>query len=303
MVHSGAAAKTMKAIKIISVVLITLIILAGSALFFIGVLKPKPGGIYVNTNPESGVYINEAFVGNTPLKLPKEAGEISLKLVPKITDQNLLPFETKITLVSGIETVVEREFGNTEESSSGDIISFEKESGTNAGLIVISTPDNAQVSLDGTPRGFAPVKATSISPADHQITIKAPGYTDRIMTVKTMAGYRLTLFAKLAKLSVEQTQATPTPAPTVQSFVTILDTPTGYLRVRSEPGSKGEEIGQVKPGQKFPYLDTDTASGWYKIRFEEPTAGLPNGIVGWVSNQFASQATQSATLASPSLNR
>jgi len=290
----------MKIFKIVSVILITLIILSGTTLFLVGYFKAKPGGIFVDTSPASDVYINEAFSGKTPLKVSKDAGEIMLKLVPQVTDQNLLPFETKITLVSGIETVVEREFGKTEDTSSGDIISFEKEGGSSAGLVVISTPDNAQVLLDGVPRGFAPYKTSTISPADHQITVKAPGFIERVMTVKTRAGYRLTLFAKLAKSAEEV--PTPTPVPAIETFITILDTPTGYLRVRTLPGTKGEEIGQVKPGQKFPFLEEDTASGWFKIRFEEPKAGLPNGISGWISNQFATKPSGTATPSATPVN-
>ncbi len=248
----------------------------------------------MDTSPGSGVYINNNFVGKTPFESSQKTGEITLKLVPLVTDQKLLPFETKITLVAGIQTVVRREFGTTEDNSSGDIISFEDEGSRLTGLIVISTPENAQISLDGVPRGFTPYKTETITPAQHQITVKAPGYIDRVMTVNTKVGFRLTLFAKLAKVSQLPTPS-PTPAIMVQSFVTILNTPTGYLRVRTEPGTKGEEIGQVKPGDKFPYLDTDASTGWFKIQFEAPTAGLPNGIMGWVSNQFATKSDQTAT--------
>ncbi|MFS6568009.1 PEGA domain-containing protein, partial [Staphylococcus aureus] len=115
----------------------------------------------VDTSPVSGVYINGNYLGKTPFTTSQAAGEITLKLVPTITDQNLLPFETKITLSQGIQTVVRREFGNTEDTSSGDILSFESQGDTTAGLIVISTPDNAQVSVDGVPRGFAPYKTGS----------------------------------------------------------------------------------------------------------------------------------------------
>src|SRR5258706_1368795 len=285
---------TMKTLKIIVIVVATIIILAGTTFFLVGYLKPKPGGIFVDTSPASDVYVNENFSGKTPLKLSMSSGTISLKLVPQVKDQNLLPFETKITLVSGIETVVEREFGITEDASSGDIVSFEKEGTSASGLVIISTPDNAQVLLDGVPRGFAPYKTSTIAPAEHQITVKAPGFIDRIITVKTRAGYRLNLFAKLAKSTQEET-IVPTPTPQVTVFVTILDTPTAYLRVRTLPGTKGEEIGQVKPGQKFPFLEKDEATGWYKIRFEEPKAGLPNGISGWISNQFATKPDESAT--------
>lgn len=278
----------MKTLKIIAVTIVTTAILLTTGLFLIGYFKPKPAGILVDSSPASSVYVNGAFIGKTPIQKTIEAGVIDLRMVPEINDQNLIPFETKVTLVSGIETVVRREFGKTEIESSGDIISFERESGTDASLIVISTPDNAQVSIDGTPRGFAPYKTSGISPAEHQVTVKAVGYSDRIMTVNTKAGYRLTLFAKLAQTS-ESPTPTPTPTPGSQYFVIILATPTGYLRVRTGPGTAGEEIGQVKPGDKFLYIGTDFATGWFKIQFEEAKPGLPEGIVGWVSNQYAEE--------------
>lgn len=295
MIHSGL----MKTFRIILIIVATVVILSATAFFVIGFLKPKPSGIYVNTNPQADVYINGNFVGKTPFQKTIDATTINLKLVPGISDQNLFPFETKITLVSGIQTIVRRQFGETEDGSSGDIISFEKDGGTEAGLIVISTPDNAQVSIDGVVRGFSPYRVSSISPANHQITVKAQGYTDRVLTVSTKAGYKLTLYAKLSKdVAGASTSATPTPTPAPKAFVLILNTPTGYLRVRSEPGTKGEEIGQVKPGEKYPLLETDTQTGWVKIQFEEVQPGLPDGISGWVSNQYAREvsATGSAEI-------
>ncbi len=277
----------MKTFKLVLIILVSVLIVIATIFFMIGYFRPEPAGISVSTNPQSNVYINGEFVGKTPLQKTLEVATISLKLVPEISDQNLLPYETKITLVSGIQTIIRREFRSTEEESSGDIISFEKTGGRDAGLIVVSTPDNAQVSIDGVPRGFAPYKVTSISPAQHQVTIKAEGYDDRVMTVKTLEGFRLTLFAKLGRNTIESNiGVTPTPTPVPTSWILVLDTPTGYLRVRTGPGSKGEEIGQIKPGDKFPLLETDEETGWYKIMFVEPKAGLPNGITGWVSNQY-----------------
>ena len=293
----------MKTLKVVLIVLVSLIVFVGAVLFIIGNLKSKPGGILVDTSPAASVYVNGELVGKTPLQKTYDAGEITLKLVPLIADQNLLPFETKITLVSGVQTVVRREFGIDENSSSGDVISFEHQGGQEASLVVVSTPDNAQVNIDGVVRGFAPYKTSSISPAKHQITVKAPGYSDRVMTVNTALGYQLDLFAKLSKAGVTLNPSpTPTPVSTqsAQTYVEILSTPTGYLRVRTEPGTAGEEIAQVKPGDKFLYLGEDTSTGWYKIQYEEPKAGLPNGVAGWVSNQYSKIVDQQGQTTTPS---
>lgn len=281
----------MKTIKVIAITVLALSVLGLASLFLIGYLKPKPGGMFVDTTPTSNVYVNDVLVGKTPFKGMYDAGEIDVKLVPQAQDKNLVPFETKVTLISGIQTVIRREFGKTEDESSDDIISFDKEDTQTTSLIVISTPENAEISLDGIARGFAPYKTTTISPAEHTITVKSPGYADRTMSVKTFLGYRLTVFAKLGK-ATDQIQASPSPTPistsAAKTYIQILDTPTGFLRIRTEPGAAGEEIAEVKPGSKFQYLETDTSTGWYKIQYQDPTAGLPDGIVGWVSNQFTS---------------
>lgn len=290
----------MKPLKTVFIVLISLLILSGTAYLVLIFMSPKQAGIQVRTDPPSSVYINGAMVGKTPYKGTRDAGEITVKVVPDATDKKLLSFETKITLVSGMVTVVTREFGETEEMSSGDVLSFDKLHSKETSLVVVTTPDNAQVSVDGVPRGFAPYKSSVISPSVHQVTIKAPGYADRVMTVNIESGYRLTVFAKLSKAGQANLSPTPGPEATVlKKYVEILSTPTGFLRVRTEPGSAGEEIAEVKPGSKYVLLETDQATGWFKIQYEDPKPGLPKGISGWISNKYSKiveESSQEATV-------
>jgi hypothetical protein len=280
----------MKVFKIVIISLVALTALITATFFLIGYFREKPGGVLINTSPVSDVYINGSLVGKTPYTGTYKAGEITIKLVPGSPSRDLIAYETKITLIPGIETIVRREFGKSEDESSGDVISFDKIGGRETGLIVISTPENAQVSVDGLPQGFAPYKTSGISPARHQITVKAPGYTDRVMTVNTQIGFRLSLYAKLAKVITPQ--PTSAPAPVERTYIEILSTPTGFLRVRSGPGATGSEIAQVKPGDQYLFLDEDVATGWVKIQYEAPAAGLPNGIEGWVSGQYIKKITK-----------
>lgn len=281
----------MKALKTTIVVLVILIVFVALGFFLVGYLKPKPGGLLVDTTPSSNVYINGNFIGKTPYQGTNVAGQISLKLVPIITDQNLIAYETKINLVSGIQTVVRREFSTSEVSSSGDVISFDKLNSNSSGLIVTSTPDNSQVLLDGVVQGFSPYNLSSITPGSHQITIKSSGYSDRTMGVKAQSGYKLLVFAKLAKSETIIPVASPSPTPisTNKSYILIGNTPTGFLRMRTEPGTLGEEIAELTPGNKYLLLEVDAATGWYKIQYQDSAPGLPNGIVGWISNQYSSQ--------------
>lgn len=275
----------MRTFKIVVITVLSVGFLAAAGLFAIGYFKPKPGGIFVISTPTSSVYINGQMVGKTPYEAMFDAGTISLGLVPDSTDVQIVPYEAKVTLVSGVKTVVRRELGKTEEASSGDIVAFEKEGGKTTSLVIVSEPDNSQVLLNGTPRGFTPFKSSSLSAGEHQVTIKSPGFVDRTLTVNTITGYKLTIMAKLAKVPDEpRVEAAATE---IKTFIEILDTPTGFLRVRSEPGAAGREIHQVKPGEKYLFLEEDAATGWFKIQIEEPKTGLPEGRMGWVSNEYS----------------
>ena len=68
--------------------------------------------------------------------------------------------------------------------------------------------------------------------------------------------------------------------PVVIQQVKILDTPTGYLNVRSGPGTNFEQIGRVNPGEIYDLVSEDLDAGWYQIR-------LDNGQNGWVIKQYS----------------
>jgi hypothetical protein len=279
----------MKTFNIILITSVSLIVLVFTALFLVGYFKPKPAGIKITTNPTSSVYIDGVFVGKSPYEGTHSPGQIILKLIPDSENQNLLPYETTLTLVSEIQTIIDREFGKTENESSGYVISFEKTGGTEASLVVITRPDSAQILIDGVSRGFAPYKVSAISPAMHKIAVRSPGFSDKEVTIKTIVGYKLVFFAKLSigdsvEKQVAESSETKT---TAKTFVQILDTPTGFLRVRSKPGSSGEEIAEVKPGDTYPFLGDDAETGWFLIQYQEPKSGLPSGITGWISGEYS----------------
>ena len=56
----------------------------------------------------------------------------------------------------------------------------------------------------------------------------------------------------------------PDPA---KPFVTIKDTPTGFLRVRMEPSTAATEAAQVKPGEKYVFPKSEV--NWKKITEKE----------------------------------
>jgi len=270
----------MKKVRTVILILLGLGILGGLVFFLVGYFNRGNAGILVESTPGSNVYIAGEQVGRTPYEANLSPGEIVVKLIPDAADRALAPFETKVTLSPGIKTIIRREFGETEEASAGEIVSFEKVGDKEVSISVVSVPNSAQITIDGAVRGFAPYKTTSISPGEHSLVVSSQGYIDRTITVKAASGYRLTAVVKL-KPSGESLPEEKVEGEEVEKkiMVEILTTPTGFLRVREEASTLAKELTQVKPGERFPFLEEDTQDNWFKIEYEE-------GKEGWVTGQY-----------------
>ncbi len=275
----------MKKLSIVLAVIGVLILLTGIGYFLYGYFKSKEAGISVNSNISSTVYINGIRVGKAPYDGTRKPGDITLRLVPDGASGASF-YETKLSLGSGIKTIVTRNFGDSDDTSSGQIVSFENIGGSDASFSVISVPDSAQVSLDGNIIGFAPIKVSAISPGSHQLIVSSDGYQEENISINTVPGYKLTAIIKLAKENTPQ--PTPNPQPRTKTFIEIQSTPTGFLRVRDNPIITASEVAQVKPGEKFPLVKEDPNSGWFEIEYI-------SGQTGWVSNQFAKKVEEIAT--------
>ncbi len=258
-------------------------------------------GLKVDTSPPSLVFVNNTQVGTTPVDQLLFPGEATVKVVPDSTSSAVSAYETKVTLTSKTYTVIRRDFGTTDADSAGETISLSPQPEVSPTLnVVTSSPDSASVMVDGQPQGFTPLSLTSIDPGTHQITVSAPGFSSRTMSVQTVASYKLSLTVKLAASSASVPlpvmppsaspsaalfpAASPSPAPVSllpRPYVTIIDTPTGFLRVRSAPSLAGKELGQVKPQTSYPLLDSKTP-GWYLIQVQ-----LDATSSGWISSQYA----------------
>lgn len=254
--------------------------------------KEPNAGLKVDSRPSSQVYVNNQLIGSTPIDKVFQASEITLKLIPDSTSSAVSAYETKVRLNSNTYTVVRREFGDSDTSSAGDVVSLQTDSAKSASLsVVTSVPDSASVSMDNQPLGFTPLVVSDIGIGSHQIDISAPGFVSRTILAKAVAGYKLALSVKL---SGSLPQITPYPSPATpsatlspslpsKSSVTIGETPTGFLNVRSQPTLGGSIVGQVNPGKSYPVLDKQP--GWYLIQ-----ADLTATSSGWVSSQYATPA-------------
>lgn len=274
----------------------TFLILSSIALYFIGASSRKPNaGIKVTSLPIATVYINGDQVGQTPYAGQMKSGDVIVKIVPQTTDKLLVPYETRVKLNSKIETVVDYTFGETDETSQGKIISFEKVSSKETSLAVVTRPGSADVFVDGKSAGFSPMKTDLFDPGQHELKISAPGYKEVISEINLVQGYKLTAVIKLAPSGEVAITPTPSPEENVKiTLVEIIDTPTGYLRIRATPSASGELLGEAKPGERFRYLETDSGTGWYKVEYLD-------GKEGWVSNKYSKIIEDVLTTPTPSV--
>jgi len=271
----------MKVVKIILLTIFLVLLIVLGTLFITGYFSPPKAGLLVDTDPPSTVFVNGERVGTTKYDGVFKPGEVVVKLVPESFDKPLPPYETKVKLVSGVKTIVQRIFLESDEKSSGAIISFEKSDSKNAQISVVSIPDTAQVLLDGQVRGNTPFKLSSVSIGEHTLTLKSQGYEDKEVDVMIYKGFKLTAVFKLSpKEEQGQMEENPTPEPVREEKVKILETGTGFLKVRLEPSTLTREVGRVTPGESYKLLDTDDKTGWYKIEYKD-------GEEGWVSNKYA----------------
>jgi uncharacterized protein YgiM (DUF1202 family) len=293
---------------VVTVLLILIIGLIVKSVFF----KNADAGLRIESIPQGEVFLNGQSVGKTPFESEKlTPGEKTIKIVPDSSFGNFTNWETKIKLTSGAMSLIKREFAETDNKTSGEIVTFEKTTDKKStSLLIISIPDSVVVKVNGESRGFTPVSLDKLSEGEYEITLSAPGFNERIVNLKLFYGFKSTLNVKLSAIDEGTITPTPTPAPITtgtviptpssktptpsakitpivtkgptptipeKPYILINETPTGWLRVRSDAAATASEIGKVYPGETYALLDEK--SGWIKINYKTDT-------IGWVSGQY-----------------
>ncbi|MCX6791661.1 MAG: PEGA domain-containing protein [Candidatus Gottesmanbacteria bacterium] len=262
---------------------------------------PKQGELRVNSNPGAAIFLDNKNIGRTPFPSEKiNAGSYTIKLVPDSATTQFASWEGQIVIGQGLLTYVNADLTESELSSAVDVLWLEKISSKQSELSVTTNPDGASVLVDDVTRGVTPISISNITPADHTVTVTSVGFLTRTLKIRTTPGYRLIATMKLGLSSGEQIpeasptptlapsgKVTPTPKTATSSaqinpekpYLVVKDTPTGFLRVRMEPGTNATESARVNPGDKFTILDTQivSATNWYQIRYDATNTGWVSG--------------------------
>lgn len=273
-----------KVLLFLAPLLIAIIIFFG-ILFFLD-RKTGKGALQVTSVPQSKVYLENKLIGTTPLCACDlgqmlTVGDYAVKLVP--TDGNFRPFEEKITINKGTLTVVDRTFADNGESDGGIISLSPLNNKKDIEVLVISLPDKANVLLDNNPVGTTPLLLKQVSESDHDLRLTLNGYKDKSIKIKTALGFKLSSLiflgvnANLTTVPIASPQALLIPTVAV-SQVLILNTPTGFLRVRGDSSVGSLEIAKVLPGETYELISEK--EGWFEIK-------LTDEKKGWISSSYA----------------
>lgn len=226
-------------------------------------------GVKITSLPGGTVFINDKEVGKTPFQDENlSPGNYSVK----ITGSNEL-WQGDVLLTKGTVTVINRELAESIASASGEVLTLTPGSG----MVVTSSPNGADLEIDGQSYGRTPLSINAIKPGEHVFILTHDNYLKR--SIRALLPEKLSLHLDVdlaiteADLSSQQS-----PSPIVQiAKVTVVSTPTGFLRVRDRPSLQGLEVAKVYTGDKLTLIEDLTS--WIKVR-------LDSGIEGYVSSSY-----------------
>ena len=247
-------------------------------------LSNKKSAVEINSYPVAKVFIDGKEMGLTPYRNRSlSPGEIDLKL-----EANGKSWTKKIKLQNNISTVVDWEFGDSDETSGGYVLYLEKTGDKkNAGLMVNTSPNKCTVTVDNEVKGLSPIRIADIGEGDRHLALSFPAHKTLDVFMKSLKEYQLVVDAVLAEDKVEVAQdevkeENPdlVTAPTAVK-IKIKETETGWLRVRESSSSAAKEVAKVNPGATYTMLEE--SKDWYKI-------DLGNGQVGWISTTYGEKS-------------
>lgn len=240
---------------------------------FFGVKQTSGISIY-SLPSEATVFLDEKEVGKTPYDDKNlDTREYTVKISKDQASPDLIgaSWSGKVKLRPGTVTVINRDIALDSASSAGETLTLDK----GKGITVISNPSESDVEIDGKVSGKTPL-TLELDAGEHTILVSHTNYLKRSIRAALPNNFNLTVSVDLA-LSEADLTVVATPTITQTPEVAVLQTPTGFLRVRDKPGLNGKEVAQVKPGDILVLLEDQ--GSWDRVR-------LPGGTEGFVSSSY-----------------
>lgn len=276
-------------LKLILILSIGFVVFVLAKLFF-DIAAKKEGRLQVIAHPAAAVFLDNVMKGNTPYISTQKEGSYMLKIVPDGVATSAASWQKKITVFTNSLTHVEVQLESTDITSWADVYWLTKLPlfNNSSSLSIETEPSGALIYIDNDEKGVSPLVMENVSSGSHELSVFSPGFSRRSKKINSTPGYQLHGYIKLALDPSQKNQYTiEEPAPLATSAaqikeptntVRILDTPTGWLRVREEPTLSGSESAKVNPGQRFELIEEQL--GWYKIKIDA-------SLEGWISSDYA----------------
>ena len=236
-------------------------------------LEPR-SGLRVESNKKAKVLINNKDMGNTPYQDENlTEGEVLVSLKnEESTGSGEVAWQGYVKLNGGTLSVVNRELADIQSASSGEVITLTR----GRGVTITSNPSSAQIFMDGKELGRTPLSISDIAVGEHQFLISKDNFLKRSIRATLVEGYNLVMNVDLAISDVDLSKI-PTEPTLKTNEVVVKNTPTGFLRVRSEASLNGEEVGRVNPGDTL--IRLEELPNWQRVR-------LKDGKEGYVSSAY-----------------
>lgn len=258
--------KNMKKIIIWTLILISVLVLlirysSKVGEVFLGIKQVS--GISILSMPEGAtVYLDGKEVGKTPY----EDKNLPIKQVDVRVEKDGSSWQGKVNLTAQTITIINRDLAKETASSAGEVLTLEK----GKGLTLVSNPSEAEIEIDGKSIGKSPI-TVNLDSGEHTIVVSHPNYLKRSIRASLPDKFNLTVSVDLS-LSEADLTAVATEVITQTPQVKVLQTPTGFLRVRDKPSLSGKEISRVNTGDKMVFLES--LSGWTRVKLSDGTEGF-----------------------------
>ncbi len=236
-------------------------------LFFVAIsfLWPKKAGIFISSEPQSIVFINGEEFGKTPVESLFDPGEVVVKIKPNDSEES---FETRVNLVAGVKTIIQRQFDNQGEDSAGVLVTFEKQNPKRTTAFIASVPESAQVLIDGQLRGTTPLLLDDVAPGKHEVTVMSADYLSKTVSARFYKGYKfIAFFELLPRASLG--------APKKETFVVLKEKTQGF----ESPSEKSKVLKHLNKGDSYSLVERSSDGLWYKIKVGE--------VYVWVDSSLA----------------